>query len=151
MRLTLSLDRPQLSSHIKYIFMNLCGFERIYNHSHCFSGIMKIGFSFLIKTLMSWADFDIRYLTIDCLDKHLHHPLNGICKLRDGNFAVCQFTGQARSNPEWPGLSADVVTEGKTAAFPRGSGRRTSHTAAVLKEKPPAVSRRGLLFKRASP
>jgi hypothetical protein len=93
LRLSLSSDRPQLSSNIKYIFTNLCGFERIYNHSHCFSGIMKIGFSFLIKTLMGWPDLDIRYLAIDCLDKHLDHPLNGICKLRDSNFTVCQLTG----------------------------------------------------------
>ena len=54
---------------------------------------MKIGFSFFIKTLMCWPDLDIRYLAIDCLDKHLHHPLNGICKLRDSNFTVRQFTG----------------------------------------------------------
>ena len=93
MRLARSLDRPQLSSHIKYIFTNLCGFDLIYNHSHCFGGIMKIGFSILIKTLMGWPDLDIRYLAIDCLDEDLDHPLNGICKLRGSNFTVRQLLG----------------------------------------------------------
>jgi hypothetical protein len=80
---------------------------------------------------------DTRYLAIDCLDKHLHHPLNGICKFRGSNFTVCQLTGQARSNLEWPGLGTDVVTEGKTAAFPRKADNGHFHHRAVSKKENP--------------
>ena len=93
MRLSLSLDRPQLSSNIKYIFTDPCGFKRIYDHSHCFSSIVKVSLSFSIETRMGRPDLNIPYLASDCLDKDLDHPLNGICKLRDSNFTVCQLTG----------------------------------------------------------
>ena len=93
MRLSLSLDRPQLSSNIKYIFTDPCGFKRIYDHSHCFSSIVKVSLSFSIETRMGRPDLDIPYLASDCLDEYLDHPLNGICKLRDSSFTVCHLTG----------------------------------------------------------
>ena len=59
----------------------------------CFDRRANIDFSFVVKMGMCLPNLDIRYLAIDCLDKHLHHPLNGICKLRGSNFTMRQLTG----------------------------------------------------------